>query len=39
MKAERADDVRSILVRAGRAYAMPPARRIGYSEAAHRFAS
>jgi tetratricopeptide (TPR) repeat protein len=38
LKAERDEDVRSILVRAARAYAMPPARRVGYEEAARRFA-
>jgi tetratricopeptide (TPR) repeat protein len=38
MKAERDEDVRTILVRAGRAYALPPARRVGYEQAARRLA-
>ena len=38
MKAELDEDVRTILVRAGRAYALPPAKRVGYAAAAQRFA-
>ena len=39
MKAERDEDVRTILARAGRAYALPPSKRVGYAAAAERFAS
>ena len=36
LKAERDEDVRSILVHANRAYALPPDRRVGYADAARR---
>jgi hypothetical protein len=37
LKAGQADDVRMMLVRAARTFAVPPAQRIGYAEAARRF--
>jgi hypothetical protein len=36
VKAERDEDVRSILVHANRAYALPPSSRAGYADAAQK---